>query len=102
MALTNLLDNALKFTPTGGSVTIGAEQVVDQLRIWVQDTGSGVAPEDQPHIFERFYRGRGGVDALGSGLGLAIVQRIAQAHGGAVTIESEPGQGSRFTVELPA
>ena len=101
MALTNLLDNALKFTPAGGSVTIGASQAADRLQIWVQDTGLGVTPEDQPLIFERFYRGRGGADTPGSGLGLAIVQRIAQAHGGSVTVESQPGQGSRFTVDLP-
>ena len=101
MALSNLLDNALKFTPAGGSVTIGADPAGDRLRIWVQDTGVGVAPSDQPHIFERFYRGRGVADAPGSGLGLAIVQGVAQAHGGTVTVESQPGQGSRFTIDLP-
>ena len=101
MALTNLLDNALKFTPAGGSVTIGAEPADDRLRLWVQDTGVGVAPSDQPHIFERFFRGRGGADAPGSGLGLAIVQGIAQAHGGTVSVESQPSQGSRFTIDLP-
>ena len=100
LALFNLLDNALKFTSAGGQVEIGAEQADQNVRLWVQDNGPGIAPTDQERIFERFYQGQGS-QVGGSGLGLAIVQSIVQAHGGHVTVESEPGAGSRFVVELP-
>ena len=100
LALSNLLDNALKFTPAAGQVEIGAEQRGDVVRLWVRDTGRGIEPEDQPYIFERFYRGKNGCVG-GSGLGLAIVQSVVQVHGGWVSVESEPGAGSLFVVELP-
>ncbi len=100
LALSNLLDNALKFTPPGGQVEIGAERRGDAVRLWVRDTGSGIDPADQPHIFERFYRGKNG-RVGGSGLGLAIVQSVVQAHDGQVSVESEPGAGSLFVIELP-
>jgi signal transduction histidine kinase len=99
MALANLLDNALKFTPPGGRVQISAQSVDDRVQFVVADTGSGVLLVDQPHIFERFYRGVNSA-AAGSGLGLAIVQGIVQAHGGAVHVSSQPGEGSQFVVEL--
>jgi two-component system sensor histidine kinase BaeS len=67
----------------------------------VRDDGPGIAPEDQPHIYERFYRGRN-ARAEGSGLGLAIVQSIVHAHGGRVSVESEPGAGSLFVLDLPS
>ena len=99
MALANLLDNALKFTPAGGRVQVSVQQQGDAVQFIVEDTGIGVPPSDQPLIFERFYRGANGNG--GSGLGLAIVQSIVQAHGGAVSVASQPGQGSRFVMELP-
>jgi signal transduction histidine kinase len=103
VALSNLLDNARKFTPPGGRVEIGAERGEQAVRIWVEDSGPGIATEDLPRVFDRFYRGRGNDEgaAQGSGLGLAIVRGIAEAHGGRVYAESRPGQGSRFTLELP-
>jgi signal transduction histidine kinase len=103
LALANLLDNGLKFTPSDGQVEIGAEQGSEGegvVRLWVRDSGPGIDPADQPRIFERFYRGRGS-RAQGSGLGLAIVRSVVDAHGGQVSVESEPGVGSRFVIELP-
>ena len=99
LALSNLLENALKFTPAGGQVAIGADGRGDVVRLWVRDNGPGIDPEDLPRIFERFYRGQGG--RKGSGLGLAIVQSIVQAHGGQVSVEGEPGAGSFFLIQLP-
>ncbi|HCI78412.1 MAG TPA: two-component sensor histidine kinase, partial [Ktedonobacter sp.] len=97
------LDNALKYTPYEGSVTLSLTQENDHAVITVNDTGIGISQEDIPHIFERFYRAdrartrnRGG-----SGLGLAIVQSIVQAHRGSVEVSSMPGKGSIFTVKLP-
>ena len=98
IALSNLLDNALKFTPPGGTVEVGGESAGGRARLWVRDDGPGIDPVDRPHLFERFYRGKN-APAAGSGLGLAIVQSIAQAHGGHVAVESEPGQGSWFMIE---
>ncbi len=100
MALSNLLQNALKFTPSGGRVELRAGVEEDLVRYAVIDNGPGIPEEDLAHIFERFYRGaHPGVE--GSGLGLAIVQSIAEAHGGRVAVSSQPGQGSTFTIELP-
>ncbi len=88
-------------------IELGAVLQAEQparVAIWVQDNGAGIAPQDLPHVFERFYRGsippRPGRES-GSGLGLAIVQSIVQAHGGQAVAESQPGQGSRFTLLLP-
>ncbi len=102
-ALVALLDNALKYTPYEGSVSLSQDTNDVYATIKVSDTGIGILPEDLPHIFERFYRAdptrsrnRGG-----SGLGLAIVQRIVQEHQGSIDVESTPGKGSTFTVRLP-
>jgi len=100
MALSNLLQNALKFTPSGGHVEVALEADESTARWSVKDDGPGIAPEDQPQIFERFFRGsHPGVE--GSGLGLAIVRSIALAHGGKVWVESQPGSGAKFVIELP-
>jgi signal transduction histidine kinase len=100
MALSNLLDNALKFTPEGGEVEIGADTDENMVNVWVRDTGMGIPSEELPHIFERFYRGRDHGEE-GSGLGLAIVESILQAHGGERSVESTPGEGSIFRLMLP-
>lgn len=101
--LSNLIDNAIKYTPDGGTITLSLRHEGGQARLDVADTGIGIPPEQIPHIFNRFYR----IDKAraratgGSGLGLAIVKAIAQQHGGHVSVESEPGRGSTFTVWLP-
>ena len=99
LALGNLLDNALKFTPRGGRVVVGMRQESDHVAIWVEDTGVGIDDDDLPHIFERFYRSPR-TRQPGSGLGLAIVERIAEAHGATMTVESRAGEGSRFTLRF--
>jgi heavy metal sensor kinase len=99
-----LLDNAFKYTPAPGKVTLSAEQTQGSVVVSVEDTGIGIAPEDQARIFERFYR----VDKArsrelgGVGLGLAIAQWIVQLHKGSITVNSEAGKGSIFRVEIPA
>ncbi|PYF95904.1 Signal transduction histidine kinase [Georgenia satyanarayanai] len=102
--LTNLLDNAVRHTPHGGRVQLGAQRTGSTLRLSVRDTGSGIAAEHLPHLFERFYRADAARDRAhgGSGIGLTIVHAIVHAHGGAVTATSTgPGHGALFTVELP-
>jgi signal transduction histidine kinase len=115
LALSNLMDNALKFTPAGGQIELGAEASgsandhaarENAVRLWVQDAGPGIDPDDAPHIFQRFYRGRKvkegppGYDE-GAGLGLAIVHSIVHAHGGRISVDTERDAGTRFTLELP-
>jgi two-component system OmpR family sensor kinase len=102
--LRNLLTNALRHTPEGGQVTVSATTAGDAVEIAVADNGEGIAPEDLPHVFDRFYRGdRSRSRAEGSaGLGLAIVRAIVEAHGGQVRAASDgPGQGSTFRFTLP-
>lgn len=99
-ALTNLLDNALKFTPPAGQIQVGSAQREQQVELWVKDNGCGIAADELPYIFERFHRGRQ-AGSTGSGLGLAIVQSIVQAHHGRIEVVSQPGLGSRFTIILP-
>ena len=99
----NLLDNAIKNTPSGGQVIVGWSTSGSQVEVRVQDTGAGIASEHIPFLFDRFYRvdkGRNRVEG-GVGLGLAISRWIAQAHGGSIQVESAPGEGSTFTVLIP-
>jgi len=101
---TNLVDNALKFTPAGGRITLQAEKSDSYLQITVSDTGAGIPTEAVARIFDRFYQvdpARPGGEKHGSGLGLAIVKEIVTAHGGTISARSEPGQGSVFTIRLP-
>jgi len=101
LALSNLLENAFKFTPQkSGVIELGGEREGDHLRLWVTDNGSGIHPEDLPHVFDRFYRGKN-AGKEGSGLGLAIVKSIAEIQGGFVAVESTLGKGSTFTLRLP-
>jgi len=99
----NLLDNAVKYTLEGGEVSLRLARQNGHAQIVVRDTGIGIPPADQPHVFDRFYRvDKARSRALGgAGLGLSIVQWIVDAHGGRIAVESTPGKGSAFTVELP-
>jgi PAS domain S-box-containing protein len=102
-AISNLLDNAMKYTPPGGKITIGLNERADSLIVSVSDTGIGIAAADQGRLFEKFYRvkRRDTLDIKGSGLGLAIVKSIAEWHGGRVWVDSQLGVGSTFYVALP-
>jgi two-component system OmpR family sensor kinase len=99
----NLVENGLKYTPDGGTVTLSLERDRDAARIIVEDTGPGIRPEDLPHIFERFYRAAptGGRISGGAGIGLAVAHWIATAHGGTIAVSNRDGGGSIFTVRLP-
>jgi len=101
--LTNLIENALSHTPAGGKITVGIQSGSGTLTIEVQDTGPGIAPEDLPHIFERFYRADKSRDRRipGTGLGLAIVKGIMELHGGSVSARNIPGSGALFTLTFP-
>jgi signal transduction histidine kinase len=101
-ALGNLVTNALKFTGAGGHVTLSADRVAAGVSFLVEDTGYGIAPEDLPHVCDRFWQKRRGGERGGTGLGLAIMRGIVEAHAGAVSVESELGKGSRFRFTLPA
>jgi len=102
----NLLTNAVKYTPSGGRVTLWLEQENGRVRLGVSDTGIGIAPGDLPHVFDRFWRADTArtrtSERPGVGLGLAISKWIAEAHGGTIEVQSRPGRGTTFTVTLPA
>ncbi len=101
-ALINLIDNAIKHSPAGTTVSAGLDAVGPEFHLWVEDQGSGIPPEEHEKIFERFYR-RGSElrrETQGIGIGLTIVKHIVEAHGGRVRVRSAVGQGSRFTMEL--
>jgi signal transduction histidine kinase len=103
-AVTNLLSNGVKYTPEDGSIRICARRTDDRVEVEVCDTGQGISPDDLPHLFEQFYRGKGGDTAHGTGLGLSIVKRIIEAHQGEIWVESpyaDVESGSRFVFTLP-
>jgi signal transduction histidine kinase len=97
----NLLDNAVRYTPPGGTVTVEADATETGATVAVRDTGPGISPEDLEHIFEPFYRGHAQKNIPGTGLGLPIVKRIAERHGGRVEVQTTLGEGSTFRVFLP-
>jgi PAS domain S-box-containing protein len=102
-AITNLMDNAIKYTPSGGQVDVRVSAEHETFRVSVSDSGLGIAPADQTHLFEKFFRvkQRGSSQVKGSGLGLAIVKSIVERHGGKVWVDSKLGKGSTFFIELP-
>jgi signal transduction histidine kinase len=101
--LFNLVDNAVQHTDEGGVITLGWRTTPEAVQLWVADDGEGIPAADLPHIFEPFYRGDSSRSRRqgGSGLGLALVRALAQAHGGRVSVESQPGQGAKVTITLP-
>jgi two-component system phosphate regulon sensor histidine kinase PhoR len=102
--LLNLFDNALRYSPEGGKITIDLHASADWLRVGIRDQGPGLSEQDLEHMFERFYRGdasRFRHQRGGSGLGLAIVQQIVLTHGGWVLGENDPSGGARFEIRLP-
>lgn len=101
--LTNLLDNALKFTPRGGQVMVQAAELTQTVQVSVADTGTGIAPDELPHLFQQFYRGDASrpPEKQGMGLGLAICEEIIMAHQGQIWVESQLGEETRFTFTLP-
>jgi two-component system, OmpR family, sensor histidine kinase BaeS len=99
--VTNLLTNALKYTPAGGIVTIDCSQADGRAILHVTDTGPGIPANDLPRIFDRFWRGQQALRTSGSGIGLAIAAELTRAHGGTLTASSEPGHGTQMTLSLP-
>ena len=97
----NVLENALKFTPDSGWISLNVERFADQVTLTISDSGIGILPEDLPYLFERFHRGRNASEYPGNGLGLAIVKAIVNAHKGDVAVQSTPMQGTTISVSLP-
>lgn len=100
--LENLISNALKFTPRGGTITVRTFPEGDDAVLEVRDTGRGIPPDELPHVFERFWRGTRAADTGGRGIGLAVVDELVRAHHGQVSVTSVPGRGSVFTARFPA
>lgn len=101
VALTNLVENACKFTPAGGEIRLSLTATEADVQIAVADNGPGISPEELPHLFERFHRGINTQEIPGSGLGLSIVEEAARRLGGTLSVESEAGAGACFTLRLP-
>jgi len=100
-AVAILLDNAVKYTAEWGKVSVSTTRRDSGVMLEVSDTGNGIPEEDLPYVFERFYRADETRAARGAGLGLSIARQIAEAHGGSLSVESEAGEGSTFTLRLP-
>jgi two-component system phosphate regulon sensor histidine kinase PhoR len=100
-AAVNLIHNAIKFTPAGGAIHVSAAAEDGAVAVRVSDTGAGIAPEDLPRVFERFYKADRSRGSRGSGLGLAVVKHTVEAHGGSIRAESELGRGSTFSFSIP-
>jgi signal transduction histidine kinase len=100
--VSNLVDNAVRFTPDGGHITISLRTNDNEARVVVEDNGCGIAPDHLPRIFDRFYRVDRSRGSEGTGLGLALVKSIAQLHGGSIDVVSHLGGGTRFTLRFPA
>ena len=99
--LDNLVSNAVKFTPAGGTVWVRAASEDDGVALMVQDTGPGIPPDEVPKVFDRFFRASTAGEAPGTGLGLSIVKAIVEAHEGVIAVESELGVGTTFRCVLP-
>jgi two-component system, OmpR family, sensor histidine kinase BaeS len=99
--ITNLLTNALKFTPAGGVVTIAAGPTGAHAVLTVADTGIGIPADELPRIFDRFWRGRQAAQISGSGIGLFVAAELTRAHGGRLSVTSQPGHGTQLTLSLP-
>jgi signal transduction histidine kinase len=99
--MVNLLDNAVKYTPTGGTITVSIEQYDGKVVASVSDTGIGIAEENLTRIFTRFFKCDPSRSQTGSGLGLNLARAIVYSHGGSISVTSSPGKGSTFTVSLP-
>ncbi len=101
-ALVNIIGNAVKYTQMGGLITIVAQKYKDEILVEIKDNGVGISTDDLPHIFDDFYVGKASSgDERRSGVGLAITKRIVEAHDGSITVDSEVGRGSTFTLHLP-
>jgi two-component system sensor histidine kinase KdpD len=100
--VTNILENASKYTAAGSKIEVGARLKNDEVQVWVQDSGPGIPASEHERIFDKFTRLKTGNGPKGLGLGLAYCRLAVQAHGGKIWVESELGFGSRFTFSLPA
>jgi two-component system phosphate regulon sensor histidine kinase PhoR len=100
-AIVNLVHNAIKFTSTGGKITVATQVYGNSVTVDISDTGAGIARSDLPHVFERFYKGDRARSEGGTGMGLAIAKHVVEAHGGSIRVRSEEGKGSTFSFSLP-
>jgi signal transduction histidine kinase len=99
--VTNVLLNAVRYTPPGGTIAVDCRRRADELQITIKDSGAGVSPADAPHIFEAGFRGEAGIGSEGSGLGLSLVKRLVEDHSGSVTLGETSERGATFVLRLP-